>query len=129
MRQVSIAIKDAAVNAPKQAMMLLSEICHKPDGTKFDPQELDRLMMLIRAIDNIFQFSRQRSQFTESLLQASAAACGICNYQERSIPQELRRFLGWLHNHKKHPRVPTTTDEVLRDFKTLYALAEGDALK
>ena len=120
MRQVGIAIKEASVAATQQALMVLPEVLRRADGTTYDPQELDRLMLLIGTLDKIFKFTRQRTQFTEPLLASAAAACVLCNYTSRVVPEELRQFLGWLINHRDHPRVPSTTDQLLADFENLY---------
>jgi hypothetical protein len=119
-RQVGIDIKAVSVGAPKQAEMLTPEV-----GGKFAPQELDRLMMVIGTLDRNLAFSRNRTQFTEPLLAAAARACVKMNYTDRTIPKEFREFLGWFKNHKSSPRVPKTTEEVLQDFETIYALAQN----
>ena len=125
MRQVSIAIKEAATAAPHQAQLLIPEACLKPDGTKFEPQELDRLMIVIGAIDKQFKFARLRTAFTSSLLNNAAAAAEKCGYRSQLVPEEFRQFLGWLHTHKTSPRVPQTTEQVLGDFPTLFELSKS----
>ena len=129
MRQVSIALKDAAAGAPHQSLLLLPEACRRvlPDGGRvpFEPQELDRLMVVIGAIDKIFKFGRQRTQFTESLLNAAAKACATAKYNSSAVPEDLRQFLGWLINHRENARVPKTTEQVLADFDALFSLRNG----
>lgn len=126
-RQVTLAVQAGMASAPHQALLLLPEACQRtlPDGSRvpFEPQELDRLMVVIGAIDKIFKFTRQRTQFTESLLNAAAKACAVCGYNSTAVAPEFRQFLGWLISHRDSPRVPKTTDQLLADFETLYRLA------
>lgn len=124
MRQVGIAIKEAAAAAPHQAMLLLPGVCLKPDGTKFNPQELDRIVLVIGTLDKIFKFTRNRTQYTESLMNSAFNACVKCQYTSTSMPEELRQFFGWLINHRDHPRVPSTTDQLLADFPTTLELSK-----
>jgi len=125
MRQVGIAIREAATAAPHQAQLLIPEACVKPDGKAFEPQELDRLMIIIGAIDRQFKFTRLRTMFTSPLLNAAAAAAVKCGYTAQVVPEEFRQFLGWLQTHKTSPRVPPTTEQVLADFATLFELSKA----
>ena len=129
MRQVSIAIREAATAAPHQAQLLIPEACVKvlADGQQapFDTQELDRLMIVIGAIDKQFKFTRMRTMFTSPLLNAAAAAAAKCGYTAQVVPEEFRQFLGWLYTHKTSPRVPQTTEQVLADFATLFELSKA----
>lgn len=127
-RQVTIAIQHATAALPFQLKMLIPENCQRvaPDGTRtpFDPQELDRVVMLISSLDKVFKFARHRTQFTESLLNDAAKACALFGYTSKLVPESLRSFIGWLIGHRDHPRVPGTTDQLLQDFELILALSK-----
>jgi hypothetical protein len=128
-RQATIAVNKAAVVAPKQLEILPEFFKTGPDGQKgerFEKHELQRLMVVIGSIDNILQFTRHRTGYTEALINAAARACTVCNFTA-GMPKEFREFLSWLHGHRSSSMVPQTTEEVLAEFERLYGKAiNGD---
>ncbi len=123
MRQVSLHIQNATAAAPHQAMLLEARPMRQ-DGTPVTPQEMDRVMVVIGTFDRIFQYTRHKTGLTQSLILAALETCDRFQYDSIKVPDEFRQFIGWLLSNRDKPRVPKTTEEVLRDMAVLSKLAK-----
>jgi hypothetical protein len=118
--QIARTERHVAHEANQQAMLLGGEIFKKENGETMSDAEVQRVMRLIKRLDNcLCKPTRRRAEFGEGLI--SDAYRVSERYAERR--DDLNEFYAWLMNHREHPRVPQTAEGLLRQFDELMALA------
>jgi hypothetical protein len=120
--QITRTERRVSHEANQQAMLLGPEAFKKQNGETMTDAEVQRVMKLINRLDNcLCKPTRRRPEFGEGLI---ADAFRVAEaYAERR--EELQQFYAWLMNHRDHPRVPQTTEGLLRQFDELMALTLG----
>jgi len=107
-----------AHDALAQVMLLPPEIYQKRDGTKMSDTEINRCMVLIKTIDNCLKLpGRRQTQFTEGLI------CDASAIAESHSQDFLRTVYQWIMNHREHPALPKTTEQILAGFDGVIAMA------
>lgn len=97
-----------------QSTLLQPDIYKRRDGNTLSSSEINRLMVLIKTIDNLLHLPpRQNGQFSEGLI---ADAADVTSKYPQEVTDE---FLKWLAVNREVPSVPKTTEEVLRNFDAL----------
>ncbi len=127
-RQASLAVQKAAVNGSKQAEFLpefFKPAAEGQKGGRYEGAELQRLMIIIGSIDAILQFNRNKTGYDNALMNAAARVAERCGYISTSLPEEYRDFLAWVNGRKGTPVIPSSTEEILTQFETLYASFKG----
>jgi hypothetical protein len=103
-----------ATEAVQQAMLLSPEIFRDREGRPIAASEVQRLMVVIKTVDNALKLpGRATGAYSEGLIADAAAAVAAHS------PEELREFYVWLSLNREHPVVPKTTEQVLAGLEGL----------
>ena len=91
-----------------QALLLDDSLFMRPDRNQMDPDEVRRVRLLIRTLDNALgQPARQAHQFGEGLIQdAYTVIKAVC---DRDLVAVCRQIL----SHRGHPAMPKTSEQIL----------------
>jgi hypothetical protein len=112
MRGVESRKKALAVEAQQQSLFVPPEVYRRPDGERMDPEQVNRVTMLIKLVDNYTQRTRRgNAEFTEGLVQDAFEVLA------RHSEEEISRVCVYVHAQRgatAHPAVPQTTEQVLR---------------
>lgn len=115
--EVARSQRRIAQEALQQGMLLPSEIYRRRDGKPIEGSDIQRVLVLIKTLDNMLKVSGRRTgQFTEGLIADAAAAI------DAKTTEELREFYGWLILHRDNAMVPKTTEQVLAKFEEIFAM-------
>lgn len=110
--------QNIAKEAAAQAMLLPPEVFRKRDGQVMDSQEVQRSMVVIATLDNCLKKrTRQKTEFNEGLI------CDAYAVAEKHPQEKLREVYLWIANHREHPRLPKTTEQILADWSNVLAMA------
>jgi hypothetical protein len=112
-----------AQEALAQVMLLPPEIYKKRNGDTLTDTEINRCMVLIKTVDNCLKLpGRRQAQFTEGLI------CDASEVAESHSQDFLRSVYQWIMNHREHPALPKTTEQILAGFDGVIAMAGGEVL-
>lgn len=114
-RGVEARARAIEVEATQQMTLIDPKLFTRPDGLAMNPDETRRTVMLVRMLDHYLgQPSRLQAHFSQGLVQDAYQV--LRKYDE----EQIKRFCTWLAIHREsghlHPAIPTTTEEILRDF-------------
>lgn len=121
-RGVSLNRKRLEVDATKQALLLAPDLFRRSTGEPMDATEVNRVIMLVKLLDNYTgRRNRLSSEFTPGLIQDAYAVL----LQHES--NEIDRVCVWLRakqsGGRNHPALPETTEDLLRHFDRVYRAA------
>jgi hypothetical protein len=107
-----------AAEAGHQAMLIGPENFRRRDGTPMESGEVQRAMVLIATVDRCLGLpGRTKGKFNETLITDAGEV--VREFGAAS----LNKFYVWLQMHRGHPRLPTTTEQILGEFKTYAGMA------
>ncbi len=117
----SIKYRKRKVEAETSTQLALidADKFEKPDGARMDPDECNRCVMMVKMFDNFTgRRSRLSSEFTVGLMQDAWRI--ISNGK----PEAIDQMCHWLmaNQDNRHPGLPKTTEQVLRDFDRYYVM-------
>ncbi len=123
-RGVEARARQIEAEAAQQAVLIDEKLFERPDGTRMDRDESRRTVMLVRMLDHYLgKPSRLQSAFSRGLVNDAYSV--LKRYDQEAI----YRFCTWLaiqrESGRVHPAVPTTAEEILRDFDQFATVKLG----
>jgi hypothetical protein len=109
--------RQMADSSVQQAILLPPETLKRRDGRPLVGSEINRVILLINCLDRCLKLPpRHSSQFTEGVIFDAA------DVLERYTAAQLESSYFWIIDHRDHPGMPKTTEQVLMNFGALAAL-------
>lgn len=104
-------------DAAMQSLLMPAEMFRRRDGQPLNSAEIQRVMVLVRSLDNALGRSVQRAnhEYTEGLI------ADAYELQDGSTDEQLNQLVMLVFNHRDHPAMPKTTEQLLPDAKDLWA--------
>lgn len=108
-----------AAEVTQQAMLLAPEIYRTREGRTFEDWEVRAVLTHIRTLDRCLRMGhRLAGDYTEGLLADAHASLPDVPKEERA----RNEFYFWFDDHREHPAVPKSTDQVLADWPRIMAM-------
>ena len=111
-----------AAEASAQALLLPPEIYRSSEGVVLESADVNRVLVHIRTLDRCLgQRERYKGQYSQGLI-ADAHASLV------DIPLEARArdaFYYWFNDHREHPALPRTTEQLLAQWPVVMAMKKG----
>lgn len=103
--------------ANQQASLLPAEIFKDRAGNIIAPSDVQRLMVVIKSLDNCLKLpGRAAGAYTEGLITDAAAAVSA------HTAKELHEFYVWLSLNRENPVIEKTTEQLLAKFEEMFAM-------
>ncbi len=103
--------RNIAQASAQQSMLLPPASFKKRDNTPLTGTEMNRALTVINMVDNCLKLARRRSgDYPDGLLHDAVEVC------ERYDPDQLETAYYWIIDHRDHPGIPKTTEQLLANF-------------
>lgn len=105
-----------------QSMLLPPEIYKTREGRPFEDWEVKQVLTHIRTLDRCLRAGqRLAGDYTAGLVADAHAALVDVPKEERA----RNEFYFWFDDHREHPALPRTTDQVLGDWPRVMAMKKA----
>jgi hypothetical protein len=109
-----------AHEAMQQAMLLPASAMKRRDGRPIEGADVNRCLIIIRTLDNCLKLAARNTANVGEGLLADAA-----EVMDRYTPEQLEATYFWIIDHRDHPALPKTTEQLLQNFGALAGLVNS----
>ncbi|HEY1171012.1 MAG TPA: hypothetical protein VGH19_06535 [Verrucomicrobiae bacterium] len=98
-----------------QSLLMPADMFRRRDGQALTPEEIQRVMLLVRSLDNALGRVQQRlnHEYTEGMI------ADAYDLQADLTDDQLNQLVMLVFNHRDHPAMPKTAEQLLPEAKIL----------
>ena len=125
-RSVALKKRQFASEAQQHSLLLPPELFVKGDGSAMSADEVNRVMMVVKLLDNYLgRKSRVNSEYSPGLVQDAWTVL------DKFSDEEINLVCRWIYSKRRtsacHPGLPKTTEQILCDFGRFNDAAKSSA--